>query len=398
MTGRTQAGSHVIRASDRIAVELVLTSGLVIPDYVLDRPVVSPRRPTPSVQEEWLLTPGAFCRQEGGRLTLSFDVLPDDVIAGEGTISVVRTRRTINIHFENAPLAHLVDALSAGTSLATVTESLPEQFRDAARDILRNLIGWQAVTPALDARSRRAHYWSMRGAQTRGRLSASDLETLVFTRRTRNEGGATIGLAPPRHLPDDSFSAVLMQRRSPSCYNASPLALDELAQLLGHACGVTGELVMGERRLALRAYPSPGALYGVDIYLIPARIEGLPAGVFRYDSGSHALVTIHERPIEPTSFCLPDVRGVVRGAAAFIALSISIPRATRKYGDESYRILVAEAGCIAQNLVLVAHALGLRAGPFTGVFDGLVDAAIGVEEGEARFVVGVLVGREGTEC
>jgi SagB-type dehydrogenase family enzyme len=159
---------------------------------------------------------------------------------------------------------------------------------------------------------------------------------------------------------------------------------------------MTGELVMADRRLALRAYPSPGALYAVDVYIIPTRVEGLSDGVFRYDPEQHALVTIHTRRVDPVSFCLPDVRVVVRGIAAFIALSIVLPRATRKYGDESFRILVAEAGCIAENLVLVAHALGLRAGPCTGVFDTLVDQAIGVAADDARFVVGVLIGREGS--
>ena len=204
-----------------------------------------------------------------------------------------------------------------------------------------------------------------------------------------------VDLAAPRPFPIDSLSSVLRQRRSPTSYDSSPVSMDNLGQLLGGACGVTGELVMPGRRLLLRAYPSPGALYTVDVYLMPTRVDGLPNGVFRYDPERHALVTVHDRRVDPISFCLPDVRAVVGGIAAFIALSISLPRATRKYGDESYRILVAEAGCIAENLVLVAHALGLRAGPFTGVFDSLVDQAIGLHPEEARFVVGVLIGREG---
>jgi SagB-type dehydrogenase family enzyme len=384
----------VSRACDRVDVDLVLASGVVVADYGLDRPVPTRRPSELAPDAEWLLRPGASSRLQGNRLTVSFDLLPDDVSVDNGRISVARTRRTIDVHSDETTLRHLLDGLSSALTFEKLIGALPQHLRDAARDIVADLIGWGAVVAGTGARSRLAHEWSMRGARSRGRLSPSEVAELTFSPRTHHDDGATItDLAPPRAFPIDSLSRVLRQRRSPTSYDSSPISVDHLGQLLGGACGVTGELVMADRRLPLRAYPSPGALYAVDVYIIPTRVEGLPDGVFRYDPEGHALVTVHDRRVDPVSFCLPDVRAVVRGIAAFIALSISLPRATRKYGDESYRILVAEAGCIAENLVLVAHALGLRAGPFTGVFDSLVDQAIGLEHDDARFVVGVLIGR-----
>lgn len=386
----------VSRASDRIEVDLVLASGVVVPDYALNRSVPARGPSELAPDAEWNLTPGACSRLKGNRLTVSFDLLPDDVSIDNGRISVARTRRTIDVEFDETTLIHLVDGLSSGLSFERLIGALPLHLRDAARAIVADLIGWEAVVARTGARSRLAHEWSMRGARARGRLSPSEVAALTFSPRTHGDDDATIvDLAAPRPFPIDSLSRVLRQRRSPASYDSSPISVDHLGQLLGGACGITGELVMADRRLRLRAYPSPGALYAVDIYIIPTRVEGLPGGVFRYDPERHALVTVHDRRVEPASFCLPDVRAVVGGIAAFIALSIFLPRATRKYGDESYRILVAEAGCIAENLVLVAHALGLQAGPFTGVFDSLVDQAIGLEREETRFVVGVLIGRAG---
>jgi SagB-type dehydrogenase family enzyme len=344
-----------------------------------------------------MLTPGTVSRLKGNRLTVSFDLLPDDVSFEDGRISFASTRRTVDVEFDEPALNHLVDGLSSGLTLERLLGALPVSLREAARGVVADLIGWKAVVPVTGARSRRAHEWSMRGARARARVSAPEVATLTFSRRTH--GGsqdAALDLPVPRAFPIDSVSRILRQRRSPTTYDSSPISLDHLGQLLGGACGVTGELVMGDWRLPLRAYPSPGALYAVDVYIIPTRVEEIPDGVFRYDPERHALVTVNDRRIDPVSFCLPDARAVVGGIAAFIALSICLPRATQKYGDESYRILIAEAGCIAENLILAAHALGLRAGPFTGVFDRLVDKAIGLEHDEARFVVGVLVGREGT--
>jgi SagB-type dehydrogenase family enzyme len=385
----------VSRAFDRIDVELILSSGVVMSDYALDRPVA--RRPPAALppDTEWLLTPGATCRLEEGRLTLCYDRLPDGVRHAEGAVSAARTRRTVEIDAEAATLDHLLRGLSSGMRVEGLVEGLPPARRAAARDILFDLVDWEAVVDAGGARSLRAHLWSMRGARSRGRLSEAELAELTFSRRTHDaEHGRAMALAPLRALPVDSLSTILRGRRSVTRYGGASISLDQLGQWLGHACGTTGELVLGDRKLPLRAYPSPGALYAVDVHVIPARVEGLGEGVFRYDAEAHALVTVHDRPVDPVSLALPDVRAVAGGAAAFVALSICLSRAVRKYGDESYRILVAEAGCIAQNLILVAHALALRAGPLTGLFDSLVDQAIGVDGDKSRFVLGVLIGSE----
>lgn len=369
-------------------------------DYGFERSVPTPEPLELTPNAEWMLTPGAITRLKGNHLTASYDLLPDEASTENGRISVSRIRRTIDVEFDETTLAHLVDGLSSGLTFEKLLGIVPLHLRDGACDIVTDLIGWQAVVSDTGARSRLAHEWSVRGARARGRMSPSDVAALTFSpaqHADEDEDATIVELAPPRTFPIDSLSTVLRQRRSPTSYDSSPISVDHVGQLLGGACGITGELVMADRRLGLRAYPSPGALYAVDVYIIPARVEGLPDGVFRYDPERHALVTVHDRRVDPVSFCLPDVRAVVGGIAAFIALSIRLPRATRKYGNESYRILVAEAGCIAENLVLVAHGLGLRAGPFTGVFDNLVDQAIGLKHEEARFVVGVLIGREGKQ-
>jgi SagB-type dehydrogenase family enzyme len=386
----------VSRAADRIEVDLVLASGLVVADSRIDRSV---RREKPSelaADVEWILTPGANSHLSGSQLTIAFDLLPDDVFVEGSRTSVVSTRRTIEVEFDEVTLGHLIEGLSIGQTAEVLTDTLPADVRDPAREVLADLVGWEAVVPLAGARLRRAHEWSMRGARARGRLSPFEVEELTFNPEPpARDSGALVELAPVRLPPIDSLSGVLRRRRSAMSYGSSPILLDELAQLLGLACGITGELVIEDRRLPLRAYPSPGALYAVDVFIIPARVTGLRQGVFQYDPNRHVLSVVSDEWIDAASLCLPDVRGVVEGAAAFIALSINLARATQKYGDESYRILVAEAGCIAENLVLVAHALALRAGPFTGVFDRLVDKAIGQKD--ASFVVGVLVGHARTQ-
>jgi SagB-type dehydrogenase family enzyme len=83
---------------------------------------------------------------------------------------------------------------------------------------------------------------------------------------------------------------------------------------------------------------------------------------------------------------------MVAGAAALFCLTGCFPRHERKYGQGGYRMLVAEAGHISQNLILAATALGLSARPFGGVFDALLNHDLGLEGLEEQFLLAVLVG------
>jgi SagB-type dehydrogenase family enzyme len=85
-------------------------------------------------------------------------------------------------------------------------------------------------------------------------------------------------------------------------------------------------------------------------------------------------------------------RKMVAATAAMSCLAGFFPRHERKYGEGGYRMLVAEAGHISQNLVLAATALGLSARPFGGVFEDLLNQELGADEAEEAFLLAVLVG------
>lgn len=395
MTERRQVSGPLISACDRINVCLVSKTGLVVPDFNFERPV-SRADAVPGIEAGgWILTPGATALIEGASIRFVFDVLPDQVLAGSSITTITRTRRTISVAWDTRTLRQIFDALGDGSGLEQLRTLVPGAEQQGVCELVDALIGWGAVVPTAGARARLSMYWSMRGAGSQAPLSAEEIAEVTFAQRAyADEQGHTVPLAPLRPFPLDSLGDILRRRRSPYRYDFSFISQDQLAQLLAGACGVTGELVLGNQRLDLRAYPSPGALYGVDVYVMATRVEGLVRHVYRYDSDQHALVTIPDSKADPASFCLPDVRDVAEGASVFIALALSLPRALQKYGDESYRILVAEAGCIAENIILVAHALGLSAGPFTGVFDKLVDKMIGLNSHDSSFALGVLVGRE----
>src|SRR5262249_48435103 len=143
--------------------------------------------------------------------------------------------------------------------------------------------------------------------------------------------------------------------------------------------------------------PSSGALYAVEIYPIVFNVEELPPGVYHYRPVDTVLELVRAEidPARIVNAALPVEREMVAGAAALLCLTGCFRRHEQKYGEGGYRMLVAEAGHISQNLILSASALGLSARPFGGVFDSLLNHELGLDDVDEQFLLGVLVGHTG---
>ena len=144
-----------------------------------------------------------------------------------------------------------------------------------------------------------------------------------------------------------------------------------------------------DREIKLRAYPSSGALYAVEIYPVIFRVDGLEPALCHYVANKHALDVVRPGAGKDgfVTATLPVERDMVSGAAAAFCLVGRFKRHERKYGQGGYRMMVAEAGHISQNLVLTAVALGLTARPFGGVFDSLMNEHLALDESEDAAVV-----------
>ena len=114
-----------------------------------------------------------------------------------------------------------------------------------------------------------------------------------------------------------------------------------------------------EIRQRLRAHPSGGALYPIETYLVALAVEGLAAGVYHYHAPDNCLepVSLGARPDQFGPLVLTATARL--DAAALVVLSARWEQPIAKYGERSYRVMLLDAGHVAQNLLLVATALGL---------------------------------------
>src|SRR3989338_2020388 len=169
-------------------------------------------------------------------------------------------------------------------------------------------------------------------------------------------------LPRPSPLPV-SLDSALESRTSHFSGNKEILPRD-FSTLLYHA--------LGARKDRTRRYPSAGALYPIETYIVALSLSGIPRALFHYHQHAHTLEHLWDVPsdFDPRAFA-----PTARGASAFLLFTAVWERTAAKYGDFGYLHAVIEAGHMAQNVLLVASALKIAACPLGG-FDEKIAASI----------------------
>jgi SagB-type dehydrogenase family enzyme len=197
---------------------------------------------------------------------------------------------------------------------------------------------------------------------------------------------------PDAGIPEASLRTVLCGRRSWRAFRSAPIPLAQLGSLLRAAYGVTAA-----DEWAVRAAPSGGALYPLELYPLAVQGGDLPVGVYHYDPFRHALETLRSRSAGEElrqALVHPEL---AEHAGLFVAVTAMFWRTRFKYGLRGYRFALLEAGHVVQNLLLAATALGLGAVPVGGYYDRRLDDLLGCDGVHEATVYGVIVGVRGSE-
>jgi SagB-type dehydrogenase family enzyme len=372
------------------------------PDLLVDgrresRVVRSEGEPEPPAADLCpVVTPGArVWMDDDGAVRFRLPAGEPTVESDRGCVILRRTRRDVAIKGTTRLVWRLVQAMDGAATVGEIIDALAAPDREPARRILAVLTETGAIDVSGRPIGRYLHLATKKGVLPAGGLGGDDVLRLA-TDTTYREYPHAPRRALRELVPErlQALHALTRMRRSQRDYAGLAITGEQFDALLNTACGVTGAIDWAGRQLKLRAYPSSGGLYAVEIYPVVFRVDGLEPAVYHYRADDHALETVRA-DIDQRSFiraALPMERKMVAGTAAMICLAGFFPRHERKYGEGGYRMLVAEAGHISQNLILAATALGLSARPFGGVFDHLLNRELGVDEAETAFLLAVLVG------
>ncbi len=170
-------------------------------------------------------------------------------------------------------------------------------------------------------------------------------------------GNEMVILPKPRLKGRISLEEAIQKRRSIRSFQDKEISLADISQLLWSCQGITDE------GRGLRAAPSAGALYPLEIYVVKKD------GLFHYNVQKHALELLDKSDLRAKLSQAALGQPSVSQAGVDLIICAVYSRVTSKYGDRGIRYVQMEAGCAAQNVHLTAVSLGLGSVPM-GAFDG----------------------------
>jgi SagB-type dehydrogenase family enzyme len=180
-------------------------------------------------------------------------------------------------------------------------------------------------------------------------------------------------LPQPAYDGDFSVERAIKERRTVRAFGADSLSIAQLSQLLWAAQGIT------DARRGLRAAPSAGALYPLDVFVVVGKggVEALASGVYRYRPANHSLevVITGDRRKDVAHAALTQMW--IATAPVIFVITAQYERITSKYGERGVRYAQIEVGHVGENIFLQAEALRLVAGIVGAFRDAPLAAAIG---------------------
>ena len=167
-------------------------------------------------------------------------------------------------------------------------------------------------------------------------------------------------------LPHTTLRHLIRNRRTRRLRSETSLDISLLHPLLNLAVGRTGKPETADEDF--RGYPSAGARYPLELYIVSFDVEGLECGVYHFNPYNGSLEVllrgdflgyIHEALNEA-------IPGFDTKARAFIIVTSISERTTFKYGDEGRIFPYIEAGYMGANIVLLLEEAGINS-VITGV-------------------------------
>ncbi|MBD2677099.1 MULTISPECIES: PatA/PatG family cyanobactin maturation protease [Nostoc] len=179
---------------------------------------------------------------------------------------------------------------------------------------------------------------------------------------------------------DATLTEAIESRKSVREYDDNyPIAIEQLSELLYRTARVK-ELLEAEEwfgdfwrknpdhkldfdygKLSKRPYPSSGAMYELEIYLVVQHCRGLNLGVYHYDPLNHQLEQLMESKDNIINLLGYSWMGEVLSPRPQIILVITarFGRIFRRYRAMAYAAVLKNVGILYQNFYLVATNMGL---------------------------------------
>jgi len=185
-----------------------------------------------------------------------------------------------------------------------------------------------------------------------------------------------------------SLDQALKQRKSIRDFQPKSVSKGQLSYLLWASTGIQ----RAEEGYEFRTAPSAGALYPIETYVVANNVRTLEAGLYHYSIRAHQLERLKQGDLRREIAAAALGQGMCATAAAVFVWSAVFERCKWKYGQRAYRYIYLDAGHIAENLALAAVSLNLGSCEIGALYDGQVNAIVGVDGTEESVICMAVVG------
>lgn len=199
---------------------------------------------------------------------------------------------------------------------------------------------------------------------------------------------------------DQPFYRVFEERRSTRDYaRDQPISVGQLGEFLYRVArvrAVTAEAPEENRpyETSNRPYPSGGAAYDLELYLVVGSCVDLGRGLYHYDPLGHRLGRLDTSAVDVDALLLDAARsmGVLSEPQVLVILASRFQRLSWKYSGIAYATTLKNVGVLFQSMHLVATAMGLGACCLGAGNSALFANAAGTEEAVESSVGEIVLG------
>lgn len=209
---------------------------------------------------------------------------------------------------------------------------------------------------------------------------AANMVFSLTENNNKTQTGEIVQLPEPSKDGTGSVEKAISKRRSVRNFQNKSLTLQQISQLLWSAQGITSED-------GLRAAPSAGALYPLEIYVVVGNVESLEPGVYRYLPQQNQLIRTVEGDKRVELVSAASNQEWIADAPALFVFSAIYERTTGKYGQRGIRYVHMDAGFAGENLFLQAVALNLSSVVVGAFRDEQVKRVLLLDENENPMII-----------
>jgi SagB-type dehydrogenase family enzyme len=301
----------------------------------------------------------------------------------------------------------------AWTSIDEIALAHPHIARQSLEIELKKLVAsgilLQEGTPNAEQEASYTELWELGRATAMFHFSALDNEFVdanASIQKQKNRAlvdpspklyaqnlGSEISLPCANRANAGPLLKVMMKRRTNREVETSSISLEQLSDCLYSGLGITGFVQTETSLLPLKMTPSGGARNPFEAFVWARNVDGLKPGLYHYSALDHTLGSLPVQTNQTPGKLLAN-QDWTDNMPAIVFLIAEISRTTWKYNDpNAYRVVMIEAGHIAQNMMLTCTDNGLTACPTAALCHSQISKLLGLKNLTQAPIYALTIGR-----